>query len=43
MTQASIKFIEIRLRQLGVTGLVSLDIDTEDLRNAPLDKFSERQ
>ena len=43
MTQASIKFIEIRLRQLGVTGLVSLDIDTEDLRTAPLDKFSERQ
>ena len=43
MTQASIKYIEIRLRQLGVTGLVGLDIDTEDLRTAPLDKFSERQ
>ncbi|HTA85537.1 MAG TPA: DUF4157 domain-containing protein [Silvibacterium sp.] len=43
MTQASIKYMEIRLRQLGVTGLVGLDIDTEDLRTAPLDKFSERQ
>jgi hypothetical protein len=43
MAQASIKYIEIRLRQLGVTGLVNSDIDTDDLKTAPLDKFTERQ
>ncbi len=43
MAQASIKFIEIRLRQLGAGGLVNLDIDTDDLKTAPLDKFTERQ
>jgi hypothetical protein len=40
--EVHIKFIEMRLRQLGVAGLVDLDIDTEDLLHAPLDKFTMR-
>jgi hypothetical protein len=40
--QAHIKFMEIRLRQLGAGGLVTLDIETEDLLHAPLDKFTMR-
>jgi hypothetical protein len=40
--RVGIKIMEIRLRELGVTGLVDLDIDTEDLKHAELSKFTMR-
>jgi hypothetical protein len=40
--QVHIKFMEMRLRELGAGGLVGLDIETEDLLHAPLDKFTMR-
>jgi Domain of unknown function (DUF4157) len=42
MVRASIKFMEIRLRQLGVSGLVSIDVDDDDLKKASLYRFTMR-
>ena len=39
----SIQIIEIRLRELGVEGLVGLDIETKDLKKAELSNFTMRK
>lgn len=41
--RVGIKYMEIRLRQLGVSGLVSVDIDTADLEKAQLSNFTLRK
>jgi predicted DNA-binding ArsR family transcriptional regulator len=41
--RVGIKMMEIRLRELGVEGLVSVDIDTADLKKAELSNFTMRK
>jgi hypothetical protein len=41
--RVSIQIIEIRLRELGVEGLVGLDIETKDLKKAELSNFTMRK
>ncbi|MEO6422899.1 MAG: DUF4157 domain-containing protein, partial [Candidatus Nitrotoga sp.] len=43
MAQASIKFIEMRLRELGVSGLIFIDIADANLKVASLDNFTMRR
>ena len=43
MAQASIKFIEMRLRELDASGLVPIDIADADLKGASLDNFTMRR
>jgi predicted DNA-binding ArsR family transcriptional regulator len=41
--RAAIKMMEIRLRELGVAGLVGVDVDTADLKKAELSNFTMRK
>ncbi|HEX2996108.1 MAG TPA: DUF4157 domain-containing protein [Anaerolineales bacterium] len=43
MAQASIKFIEMRLRELDASGFVTIDIAAADLKGASLDNFTMRR